>query len=85
MIQEGHSLKLTERKVLTVTGVTEVARFEDTLVVLQTELGMLTVLGEQLQLKELSVEGGHVTVEGSVSALTYEQSRSGSWLSRLLG
>ena len=54
--------------------------------VLQTEMGTLVVQGEQLQLKELSVEGGHVAVEGTVSALSYEVPRqAGSFLQRLLG
>ena len=85
MIQEAHTLRLTERKTLQVTGVTEVARFEETQVVLQTQLGMLTVLGEELQLKELSVEGGSVTIEGSVSALSYQEPKAGGWLRRVLG
>lgn len=85
MIQEAHTLRLTERKTLQVTGVTEVARFEETQVVLQTQLGMLTVLGEELKLKELSVEGGHVAVEGSISALSYEEGRTGGFFGRMFG
>jgi len=54
-------------------------------VVLKTALGTLTVQGTQLQLKQLSPEGGTVAVEGEISALSYENTRSGSWLSRLLG
>ena len=85
-VQESHSLRLTERKSLSVTGVTEGVRFDEDAVVLQTDMGMLTVQGEQLQLKELSVEGGRVTVEGTISALSYEAPRqSGSFLQRLLG
>ena len=86
MVQESHSLRLTERKSLSVTGVTEVVRFDEDAVVLQTDMGTLTVQGEQLQLKELSVEGGRVTVEGTISSLSYEAPRqSGSFLQRLLG
>ena len=86
LLQESHSLRLTERKSLSVTGVTEVVRFDEDAVVLQTDMGTLTVQGEQLQLKELSVEGGRVTVEGTISALSYEAPRqSGSFLQRLLG
>ena len=86
LVQENHSLRLTERKNLSVTGVTEVVRFDEDAVVLQTDMGTLTVQGEQLQLKELSVEGGRVTVEGTISALSYETPRqSGSFLQRLLG
>ena len=53
LLQESHSLRLTERKSLSVTGVTEVVRFDEDAVVLQTDMGTLTVQGEQLQLKEL--------------------------------
>jgi len=83
--QLSHNLELKERQKLMVTGVTEVVSFEDTSVVLKTELGMLLVQGRELQLKTLSVEGGQVAVEGNVSSLIYEEPRqSGSWLGRLL-
>ena len=75
-----HRLTLAERKKLTVTGVTEVISFEDTQVILQTGMGTLSVQGSQLPL-----EGGQVEVEGSVSALIYEEARQGGWFSRLFG
>ena len=80
-----HRLTLAERKKLTVTGVTEVISFEDSQVILQTGMGMLSVQGSQLQLKTLSLEGGQMEVEGSVSALVYEEARQGGWFSRLFG
>lgn len=80
-----HRLTLAERNKLTVTGVTEVVSFEDREVVLQTGMGILTVQGSQLQLKTLSLEGGQMEVEGSVSALVYEEARQGGWFSRLFG
>ena len=48
-------------------------------------MGILTVQGSQLQLKTLSLEGGQMEVEGSVSALVYEEARQGGWFSRLFG
>lgn len=84
--QIPHKLTLNERQKLTVTGVTEVVSFEDTAVVLRTELGTLVVQGRDLQLKELSVEGGQVEVAGTVSSLQYEEPRpAGGWLRRMLG
>ena len=80
-----HTLSLSERKKLTMTGALEVVSFEESFVVLKTALGTLTVLGENLQLKQLNPEGGNVAVEGEISALQYEQPRSGGWLHRLLG
>ena len=74
-----HKLQLVERQQLTMTGVTEVVSFDDTTVVLQTSLGTLVVQGQELQLKNLSLEDGQVSVSGTVSALIYEEPRQGGW------
>ena len=84
-MQEEHSLSHVGRAELTITGVTEVSRFGEDGVLLQTDMGELTVQGEQLQLKELSLEGGRVAVSGSISALVYGRQQSGGWLHRLFG
>lgn len=80
-----HRLSLSERNALTVTGVTEVVSFEETEAILQTSLGTLSVQGSQLQLKNLSLEGGQVDIEGDVSALSYAEPRQGGWRRRLFG
>ena len=78
-----HKLCLNERRQLTMTGVVS---FDDTTVVLQTSLGTLIVQGKELQLKTLSLEGGQVEVDGSVSALAYEEPRQAAgWKRRLFG
>ena len=83
--QGNHDLTLTGRGKLTMTGVTEVVSFDETAVVLQTGLGLLMVHGQGLQLKQLSVKGGQVAVDGTINALVYEEPRQGGWLRRLLG
>lgn len=84
--QLPHKLTLTERSALTVTGVSEVVSFDEHTVVLRTNLGTLIVQGENLQLKQLTLEGGDVAVEGEISSLVYEQTRArGSLISRLFG
>ena len=80
-----HKLQLGERKSLTMTGATEVLRFDENAVVLATTLGRLTVHGQGLQLKNLSLEGGQVAVEGEICALVYEDSRPKNSRWRLLG
>lgn len=84
-IRLPHRLTLDERQKLTVTGVSEVVSFDENSVVLTTDMGTLIILGSQLQLKTLSVEGGQVAVEGTVSAMSYEEPRSGGWMRRLFG
>lgn len=81
-----HKLTLNERNSLTMTGVAEVVSFDDSAVVLKTALGTLVVQGRELQLKNLSLDGGQVAVDGVISALIYEEPRrTGGWMSRLFG
>ena len=75
-IRLPHKLTLNERNSLSVSGVSEVISFDDAAVVMRTGMGLLTVHGQQLQLKNLSLEGGMVAVEGNVAALIYEQPRA---------
>ena len=85
-MEQPHKLTLDQRKKLIVTGVAEVSSFDEEAVLLRTALGMLLVQGQQLQLKLLSVEGGQQAVEGTVTALSYEEPKQkGGWLHRLLG
>ena len=81
-----HKVVLDGRSRLSVTGVTDVLSFDEGAVLLRTEMGILTVQGRDLRLKTLSPEGGHVSVEGNVASLVYEEPRNkGGWLSRLMG
>lgn len=80
----GQMLRLQERNKLTMTGVCEVVRFEENLVVLQTSLGLLNIHGQDLQLKNLSLEGGQAAVDGQISALIFEEPRERGLLGRFL-
>lgn len=70
-----HELKLENRARLSVSGVREVESFDENTVVLHTSQGILIVRGENLHLQTLSIDGGQVAVNGSVSGLAYEEAR----------
>lgn len=80
-----HKLTLSQRKDLTVTGVTEVVSFETDAAVLKTALGTLMIHGSGLKLKNMSMDAGQVDVTGTVTALYYQQQRTGGGLRRLWG
>ena len=80
-----HKLTLDQREKLTMTGVTEVISFDESAVLLHTELGALHIQGNDLKLKTLSLEGGQVAVSGTITALVYEQPQRGGMLRRLFG
>ena len=83
----AHRLELDGRESLTVSGVEDVERFDETGIVMSTAVGTLVVTGEDLHIGKLSLDGGDLKVEGLVNALIYgEESRGrGGLLARLLG
>ena len=83
--QMPHKLSLDERSRLTMTGVTEVLSFDESTVLMRTDLGILQIQGQNLKLKELSQQAGEMAVEGTVTALQYAQSGKGGWFGRLMG
>ena len=79
-----HELRLDGRAKLSVTGVKEVESFDETAVVLETSLGMLVIRGEALHLNTLSIDGGQVSVSGSIDSLSYEEvQKAGGFFRRL--
>lgn len=84
VLRMPHKLTLDQREELSMTGVAEVVSFDDSAVVLKTNLGTLTVLGQELVLKTLSVEGGQVAVSGHISSLVYEEPRPAGFWQRFL-
>ena len=81
-----HRLTLEDRQHLTLTGVTDVDSFDENRVLLRTNRGLVSVRGEGRQLRGLNEQSGQVRVEGTVTAVVYEQARpEGGFLRRLLG
>ena len=68
------NLVLENREKLSVSGVIDVLSFDDQVVMIETELGLLTVKGENLRINKLSIDTSEVIVEGNVSYMAYSDS-----------
>ena len=65
------NLILENRQKLSISGVLDVLSFDDQVVMVDTELGLLTVKGENLKINKLSIDTSEVIVEGDISYLAY--------------
>lgn len=65
------NLILENRGKLSVSGVLDVLSFDDQIVIIETELGLLTVKGENLRINKLSIDTSEVIVEGEVNSISY--------------
>ena len=81
------NLILENRGKLSISGVNDVLSFDDQVVMVDTELGLLTVKGESLRINKLSLDTSEVIIEGEISSLTYSQNKqdksSGTLLSKI--
>ncbi|WP_156289997.1 sporulation protein YabP [Oceanobacillus salinisoli] len=69
--QADHFVKLNNRRNLEITGVKEVDSFDNEEFLLETVMGYLIVRGQNLQLKNLDVGEGIVTIKGKIYELSY--------------
>lgn len=85
--QTTHRLELDGRESLTVSGVEDVERFDETGIVMSTAAGTLVITGEDLHIGKLSLDGGELHVDGRIDSLTYEDRSPGrgGFFSRLFG
>lgn len=70
------NLILENRGKLSISGVLDVLSFDDQVVILETELGLLTVKGENLRINKLSIDTSEVIVEGDIASLAYSDNKN---------
>lgn len=71
LMKMPHNISLEDRRHLTVSGVSDVDSFDEQTVSVFTDLGELTIKGEDLHINRLSLEMGELVVDGEISSLTY--------------
>ncbi len=67
----NHSINLTERKNLLITGVKKIENFDNEEFLLETTMGFLVVKGEGLELIKLDTISGNVSIKGMVKGFSY--------------
>ena len=67
------NLILENRGKLSVSGVVDVLSFDDQVVIIETELGLLTIKGDSLRINKLSLDTADVIVDGEIYNLGYSE------------
>lgn len=66
-----HDVIMRSRRLLDITGVKQVESFDNEEFLLETVMGFLAIRGQNLQMKNLDVEKGIVSIKGKVFELIY--------------
>lgn len=72
---QSHRLLLEDRQRGTVTGVMDVKSFDEKLILLATEYGLITLKGEKLHINQLDLEKGEVELSSRVDSVVYTEKR----------
>ena len=79
------NLVLENREKLSISGVLDVLSFDDEVVVVETDLGLLNIKGDNLRINKLSLDTSEVVIEGEVYSLNYSDKNTDKKGSSLIG
>lgn len=68
-----HNLSLKNRKELKIEGVKEVISYNDSKIHLQTNMGILNIKGENLNIQKLNLEETNLIIKGNINILEYSK------------
>ncbi|GLB61565.1 sporulation protein YabP [Cytobacillus sp. NCCP-133] len=74
---QEHDVIMRGRRLLDITGVKQVESFDNEEFLLETVMGFLAIRGQNLQMKNLDVDKGIVSIKGKVFDLVYIDDQNG--------
>ncbi|HHY23954.1 MAG TPA: sporulation protein YabP [Clostridiaceae bacterium] len=71
MKSKTQNLILENRQKLSVSGIIDVESFNDECVIVDTEMGILIVHGEDLHINKLNLDSSELSIEGDIISCEY--------------
>lgn len=72
-ISINHTVTLTERKNIVITGVKKIDSFNDKEFLVDTTMGYMSIKGNDLEIIKLDTYQGNVSIKGIVNSITYKE------------
>ena len=69
--EKDHRIEILQREHIRIHGVIHVESFDERQVVVETDLGMITVIGEEFHITSLDLDKGLLILEGAFTGLEY--------------
>ena len=76
LITSSHSISITERKNINLTGVKKIDSFDNEEFLMDTIMGYIIIKGEELEIVKLDTFQGNVTIKGKINSLTYTENNN---------
>ncbi len=70
-IMSSHSISVTERKNISITGVKKIDSFDNEEFLMDTVMGYVIIKGEDLEIVKLDTFQGNVSIKGKINSFVY--------------
>ncbi len=67
----NHTISITERKNINISGVKKIESFDNEEFLLETTMGFIIIKGEGLEIIKLDTYQGNVAIKGKINSLIY--------------
>lgn len=67
----NHEVKITDRKTIYLTGIKKIVSFDNEEFLMESNMGVILLKGESLELNKLDTSDGNVKIKGKINSLSY--------------
>ncbi len=83
----SHEIKITDRSIISLTGINKISSFDDQEFLMESNMGVILLKGEGLEIVKLDTHDGNVKIKGKLSSFAYieniKKNKEESLLSKL--
>ncbi len=72
----NHEVKMTDRKTIYLTGIKKIVSFDNEEFLMESNMGVILLKGESLELNKLDTSDGNVKIKGKINSLSYVDGKS---------
>jgi sporulation protein YabP len=71
-VRANSNIIIESRAKMSISGVVDVISFDETAVILDTELGGMIINGREFRINKLNVDVGELTIDGEIDGFSYQ-------------
>ncbi len=83
----SHEIKITDRSLISLSGINKISSFDDQEFLMESNMGMILLKGENLEIVKLDTHDGNVKIKGKLISFAYienlKKNKEESLLSKL--
>ena len=67
----NHEIKVTDRNIMNFSGIKKINSFDNEEFLMESNMGMILLKGEKLEIIKLDTHDGNVRIKGKLNSITY--------------